>query len=223
MAAQPMTPNPSARGESSHQGAKSRQPEIDARYRMNTTQGEVQPPSLSLSLSRAHKHSISESAAGRTTGHASLRAAACCRPGVNEMNSMRYTVNGEEPRVVGRICTGLVLLHFYDRMKISNQVNVAHLKFDEQWYRLYFECGTVFWRKSQDRPEVPVNSTLEYGLVLNDLSEMSSVVGQVVESISYAATEAGDVELRVDFAAGTAVNFVYSAVSDSTRCHLAGC
>ena len=110
-----------------------------------------------------------------------------------------------------------MLQHFYDGMAISDQVNVAHLKFDEQWYRLYFECGTVFWRESQEAPGMPINSALEYGLVLNDLSEMRSVVGQAVESITYAANEAGDVEVRLGFIAGTAMKFNYLAASDTTR------
>lgn len=133
------------------------------------------------------------------------------------MPLVHYTLNGEEPPIVGHTCTGFVLLHFYDGAAISNQVNVAHLKFDEQWYRLYFESGTIFWRKSQESPGRPTNSTLEYGLVLNDLSELSSVVGQVVESIKYSATEAGDIEVRLGFVAGTAMKFNYSAASDSTR------
>jgi hypothetical protein len=133
------------------------------------------------------------------------------------MPPIHYTLNGEEPRIVGQTCTGFVLLHFCDGIAISNQVNVAHLKFDEQWYRLYFECGIVFWRKSQEPPGMPINSTLEYGLVLNDLSELSSVVGQVLESINYSANEAGDVEVRLGFVAGTVMNFHYSAASDSTR------
>lgn len=133
------------------------------------------------------------------------------------MPPIHYTINGNEPHLVGQACTGFVLLHFYDGVAISDQVNVAHLKFGEQWHRLYFECGTVFWRESQEEPGMPLNSTLEYGQVLNDLSEMSSVAGQVVSSITYSASEAGDVEVRISFASGTALKFNYSAASDSTR------
>lgn len=133
------------------------------------------------------------------------------------VGSVHHTLNGEEPRVIGQICTGLVLLYFYDGAVISNQVNVAHLKFDEQWYRLYFECGTVFWRESQERPGMPVNSTLEYGLVLNDLSELSSVVGQVLESISYASNDVGDVDVCLGFFTGTVLKFNYSAAADAAR------
>jgi len=133
------------------------------------------------------------------------------------MASAHYTINGEEPRIVGQKCTGFVLQHFYDGLQISDQVNVAHLKFEKQWYRLYFEFGTVFWRVSQEQLEAPVNSTLEYGLILNDLSEMSSVAGQIIRSINYEANEVGDVAVRLSFASGGAVKFSYSAASDSTR------
>ncbi|WP_313914052.1 hypothetical protein [Tahibacter sp.] len=133
------------------------------------------------------------------------------------MTPIHCTINGDEPRIIGQACTGFFVLHFYDGTAISDQVVVAHLKFDEQWYRLYFECGMVFWRESHEPPGTPVNSTLEYGLVLNDLSELSSVVGQVVESISYSGNEFGDVEVRIGFATGIAMKFSYSAASDSTR------
>jgi hypothetical protein len=127
-----------------------------------------------------------------------------------------YSLNGEEPCIIGQICTGLILMHFYDGTAISDQVNVAHLKFNDQWYRMYFECGVVFWRMSQESPETPINSTLKYGLVLNDLSEMSSVVGQVLESISYSASRVGDIEVCLKFVSGTTMRFNYSAASDST-------
>lgn len=133
------------------------------------------------------------------------------------MPLVHYSINGEEPRIVGETCTGFVLLQFCEGVEISNQVNVAYLKFGAQWHRLYFECGTVFWRASREAPGAPVNSTLEYGLVMNDLSEMSSVVGQVAESVGYSANEAGDVAVRLCFTSGTAITFTYSATSDSAR------
>jgi hypothetical protein len=130
--------------------------------------------------------------------------------------SAKHTLNGEEPLILGKCCTGLFLEHFYEHGKITNQVNVAHLKFEAQWYRLYFECATVFWRTSE-APEVPVNSDLSYGLLLNNLSEMSTVVGQVAESLHYSSSESGDVVVSLVFSNEKRLNFAYSAATDSTR------
>ena len=130
--------------------------------------------------------------------------------------SLLYTVNGEEPRILGKLCTGFSLQHFYEKGQIADQVNVAYLKFQEQWYRLYFECATVFWRTS-DAPVMAENSGLAFGLLLNDLSGMSAVVGQTLESLNYAATAAGDVEVFLMFSNGGCLHFAHSAEADSTR------
>ena len=126
-----------------------------------------------------------------------------------------FCINGEEPRLAGQCCTGFVLQHFYEGRQITDEVNVAYLRFAEQWYRLYFECGTVFWRKSEE-PEAPENSGMEYGLLLNNLSEMKSIVGQTVEVVAYAASESGDVRAIITFTNGKSLEFIHSSETDST-------
>ena len=81
--------------------------------------------------------------------------------------------------------------HFYEGQQVVDQVNVAYLRFAQQWYRLYFECATIFWRESE-APAAPENTDLAYGLLLNDLSGMEDVVGQVVQAVAYAGSESGD-------------------------------
>lgn len=83
--------------------------------------------------------------------------------------SIPFTLNGKPPDVVGCRLRSLVLQQFIDNGNVADPVNVAHLQFEECWYRLYFEAGTVFWRES-DAPVAPVNCELSFGLVLNDLS-----------------------------------------------------
>jgi len=127
-----------------------------------------------------------------------------------------YYINGEEPQIVGQRCTGLYLQCFYENGQITDPVNVAYLRFEEQWYSLSFECATVFWRESGE-PAVPQNSGLGSGALLNNLSDMETVIGQAVESVSYAAYESGDVQARLRFANGKALQFMYDCKSDSTQ------
>lgn len=127
-----------------------------------------------------------------------------------------YYINGEEPALAGQRLTAFFLEHFYEGQQITNQVNVAHLCFGGQWYRLYFECATVFWRESE-KPTPAENSGLEYGLLLNDLSGMESVVGQTVERVAYSATESGDVRVNIAFANGQRLQFTYDCAIDSTQ------
>lgn len=123
---------------------------------------------------------------------------------------------GEQPDIVGHVCTGLAVQHFYDGKSLADQANVTYLCFAGTWHRVHFETGTVFWRSGQ-APEQPVNSTLEHGLLLNDLSELPSVAGRTLIGIDYAATEAGDVAARFNFDGDAVVHLRYSAATDSTQ------
>jgi hypothetical protein len=127
-----------------------------------------------------------------------------------------YCINGQEPPLLGLQCTGFVLQHFYEGLQITDQVNVAHLRFEDQWYRLYFECGTVFWRVGE-KPEASQNTDLAFGLLLNDLSGVHGIVGQLVEAVSYEGTEAGDVQASIHLSGGRVLKFAYSCEADATR------
>ena len=126
-----------------------------------------------------------------------------------------YCINGAEPNIVGQQCTGLVLLHVYEGQRIIDQVNVAYLRFAEQWYCLYFECGTIFWRVSE-APAAPENFDPASGLLLNDLSGMELLVGQIVLTVAYAGSESGDVRALITFANSRSLEFDHSCEKDST-------
>jgi hypothetical protein len=129
--------------------------------------------------------------------------------------SSLYSINGEEPKIVGEQCTGFCLQHFYEDGQITDQVNVAYLRFRDQWHRLYFECATVFWRVSE-APAAAENSGLAHGLLLNDLSAMGAVVGHTLESLDYVGSEVGDVEVLLHFSSGQRLRFFHSVETDST-------
>jgi hypothetical protein len=124
--------------------------------------------------------------------------------------------NGSEPRIVGQRCTGLKAQHFYDGDSLRDRANVVYLRFHDVWYRIYFETGTVFWR-SGGQPEQPVNSTLAYGLLLNDLSELRGAVGRELVAIEYSATVRGDVTVIFQFAENAKVSLRYDTELDATR------
>ncbi|MGL4573732.1 MAG: hypothetical protein ACRCV9_02975 [Burkholderiaceae bacterium] len=124
--------------------------------------------------------------------------------------------NGSPPEIVGQRCASLVVQHFYDGFTLRDPANVVFLRFQETWYRIYFETGTVFWR-SGDSPEQPVNSTLEHGLLLNDLSELSSIVGHDLIEIEYSATERGDVSVDFRFDGGALLSLRYETDLDVTQ------
>jgi hypothetical protein len=125
-----------------------------------------------------------------------------------------HGINGDEPRLAGERCTGLVLEHFFDGRQI--EVNVVHLGIGDQWHRLYFEGSTVFWRVSA-RPGSAQNTEPARGLLLNDLSAVEGFVGHTVQGVEYHASEFGDVEVCIGFSSGRRLKLAYAAETDSAQ------
>jgi len=93
---------------------------------------------------------------------------------------------------------------------------VAHLRLGEQWYRLSFECATIFWEAS-DNPETPQNGNLACGLLFNDLSGIDGVVGHTIREVNYEASQSGDVGVTVRFSSGKQLTFKYSCEAVATQ------
>ena len=134
------------------------------------------------------------------------------------MNTPRDQIQflGEQPAIVGQACSGLVLQHFYDGKRVIDRANVTHFNFAGTWHRIYFETGTVFWRSGQ-APEQPVNSSIEHGLLLNDLSEIPGIAGNILRKIDYRGSAAGDVEVMFKFDGGSSLCLRYSGAMDNTQ------
>jgi len=126
--------------------------------------------------------------------------------------------NGQPPDIVGQLCNGLVVQSFYDGASLTDQANVVFFRFGDTWHRIYFEAGIVFWRTGE-APENPVNSTISHGLLLNNLSEMTSVVGHHLARVAYSATPRGDVSVECLFESGAGLSLTYDTSTDSTRIH----
>lgn len=125
------------------------------------------------------------------------------------------TLIGAAPRR-GRKLTRVVLQQRYADGRIIDDANVAFLKFGRDWFHLCFECATIFWRRSS-LPLLPENDGLSSGMVLNDLSAMTAVVGHSLQSMVHAATVTGDVRLEMRFSNRRSLCFDDHGASDSAR------
>lgn len=126
------------------------------------------------------------------------------------------TINGTGPSLRGQTCTGWVVQSSYDGNIVADPANVTYFRFHETWHRIYFEPGMVFWR-SGDKPEQPVNSSLECGLILKDLTEHPSVANRRLVDLTYTCNEAGDVEALFQFEGGKNVRISYDAKADAAQ------
>jgi hypothetical protein len=128
-----------------------------------------------------------------------------------------YTVHGEEPSISGQTCTALVAEFLCNGLEVLDQINMVYLKFDAQWYTLYFEPYNIFWRLTNDEHLERLNLPPELYTCLKDLSEEYSVVGYVAKSIEVSANEAGDMEVFINFISGNFFKIKYLVDSDSSQ------
>jgi hypothetical protein len=126
------------------------------------------------------------------------------------------TINGTEPLVLGQACTGLVVQSCYDGNVLVDPANVTYFRFGEMWHCIYFEPDMLFWR-SGEKPEQPINSSLEYGLIHNDLTEHPAVAGRRLLELTYSCNDAGDVEACFRFEGGRQIKLKYNAQADAAH------
>lgn len=62
-------------------------------------------------------------------------------------------VNGTPPDLAGKICQGFICESFTHQGANIAPANVTYLKFDDAWFRLYFEHRLVFWRPYGEEPK----------------------------------------------------------------------
>lgn len=59
-------------------------------------------------------------------------------------------LNGTPPPLEGSVCERFLTQQFWYDHKLEEEVNVIYLKADGSWFRLYFDCGIIFWRDSHE-------------------------------------------------------------------------
>lgn len=94
---------------------------------------------------------------------------------------MEYHLNGDEPEVIGKKCSGLCLIQHQEGDSITDPANTIYFKFDSNWSKLCFDGSTIFWRR--ESPSEPVNDNIGSCLVLLNLSELNGVIGFLLDGI----------------------------------------
>ncbi|WP_462158267.1 hypothetical protein [Pseudoalteromonas sp. GB56] len=68
------------------------------------------------------------------------------------MNTEQIEVNGDWPNLEGKVLDDLVCVECRYNENDVERANSIYLKCEESWYRLYFDCGIIFWRKADEGP-----------------------------------------------------------------------
>lgn len=129
---------------------------------------------------------------------------------------MTYSINGEEPKIIGSECEGFSLCQIQENLQITDPANVAYFKFSGTWYRLYFDGNTVFWRVEGEVAFEAVNSNLDCCTTFLNLNEMDGVVGFKLESIVYSSTES-EVYIVLSFSKGKSLKLTHNGNLDVTQ------
>lgn len=67
------------------------------------------------------------------------------------------SINGNQPSIVGSICSEFIAIPFMTDEGLEEKVNQAYLCCEGVWHRIYFDYNIVFWR-TDGRPNIEGNS-----------------------------------------------------------------
>src|SRR5690349_4290178 len=125
---------------------------------------------------------------------------------MTSQSPLELDVNGTPPGLAGKQCEGMLVQQYFYRGALEDDANNIYLRFEDTWHRLYFDCGTVFWRIQDSPPEpfVVADEGWEYPLL--EIGVSAGVVGVRLDTYDMAPLEAGAfVEFK--FANGKRIRF----------------
>lgn len=115
-------------------------------------------------------------------------------------------INGTEPPIVGHQCQGLVAIEYSYAGNIVEPANVIFLKFEDLWYRLYFDCGIIFWRSDTTGPKGFVAKEISAVYRPINLADSFEIRNRSLMQISYEAIPGG-CAVRLEFDGGHMITF----------------
>jgi hypothetical protein len=130
------------------------------------------------------------------------------------MELIDLEVNGEWPELEGKALHTLICVEMLYDGKIAERANVNYLKFEDTWYRLYFDCGIIFWRKEKQEPIEFDATELNSSFRNVDIGKQLGLEGLTVTSIKANSFESGS-EVIFIFEGGRHITFFdHNDVSD---------
>jgi hypothetical protein len=115
-------------------------------------------------------------------------------------------VNGDEPPIVGLTCQRIVAIEYMYAGDLVEPANVVFLQFSDQWYRLYFDYATIFWRASGSGPEGFAATEIDASFRPVEIGRTFGVEQHRLLAIAYEAIPQGS-EVCLRFEAGLVLTF----------------
>ena len=116
-------------------------------------------------------------------------------------------VIGTQPSIEGQVCEELLVEEYWHDGNLIEPSNVVHLRFTGVWHRLTIDCGTVFWRVSQETPLPYAMLELQAEVRIVDLGAYCyNVRGVRLDRIETTVIKGGS-EVAFHFSGNTTVRF----------------
>lgn len=122
------------------------------------------------------------------------------------MGAGHVEVDGAQPSPVGSVCRTLVVEEYWCEGNVVDTANVVWLRTDSGWHRLFFDCGAVFWRRSESEPAAYDMPEVNGFVRLTDLGRTLRLADRVIVAITTRATARG-VEVAFEFQGGSVLRF----------------
>lgn len=132
----------------------------------------------------------------------------------SEMDVAQVEMNGREPEIVGQACERMVAIEYSHAGELVDPANVVFLRFSGQWYRLYIDFATVFWREDSDGPQGFTAEELDASYRAVDLGPVFGVQDVVLGEVVYVPLRDG-AAVHLRFNNGKLVRF--ECENDVTR------
>ena len=118
-------------------------------------------------------------------------------------------INGKFPHIEQKDLSKLICEQFWYDGELKDPANVVHLCVDNHWFRLYFDCGIIFWRDQSAAPEPYSYLDKSAAKVETRLQNLLNEIG--VESCLIVCVEAREISggsmVKIALSSGAVIEF----------------
>lgn len=100
------------------------------------------------------------------------------------MRHAEVEVNGTPPSLAQRVCNELLCEQYWHKGTLVEPANVIYFRFGEDWHRLTFDHGIIFWRQQRERPCPYTIPELESEARIDNIGERCKFSGRRLCSYS---------------------------------------
>lgn len=123
-------------------------------------------------------------------------------------------ISGVVPELNGKALKKLIVQEFWYDGICEEEANVVYLNVDNTWYRLYFDCGIVFWR--QDITDFENEHIIKFDETVYKFRDLGNEFNIAGSQIVYCETEAIENGTKVTFNLNGRSSIAFKCIGDDT-------